>query len=122
MKAGRDHMAASIDDKEAAKQDVLALAEALYRDAAVELHRVIEALRAGEFGEIRTAQTAIRDLRATALHVLDERGKVEKLRKQNADKVGTDGSSDVVGSLDFDRARAEIGRRLACLRDAGRGG
>jgi len=115
-------MAASIDDKEAAKQDVLALAEALYRDAAVELHRVIEALRAGEFGEIRTAQTAIRDLRATALHVLDERGKVEKLRKQNADKVGTDGSSDVVGSLDFDRARAEIGRRLACLRDAGRGG
>lgn len=96
--------------------DVLALAEALYRDAAVELHRVIEALRAGEFGEIKAAQSAIRDLRATALHVLDERGKVDKLRKQVLGQVGAG------GALDFDAARVEIGRRLACLRDAGGGG
>ncbi|OYW54696.1 MAG: hypothetical protein B7Z31_11395 [Rhodobacterales bacterium 12-65-15] len=95
---------------------MLALAETLYRDAAVELHRVIEALRAGQFGEVRAAQGAIRDLRATALHVLDERGKVDKLRKQITDQVGAR------GFLDFDGARAEIGRRLACLRDAGGGG
>ena len=112
----RIQMAARTDGREATNADVLALAEALYRDAAVELHRVIEALRAGEFSEIKAAHTAIRDLRATALHVLDERGKVDKLRKQIADQVG------IGGALDFDGARAEIGRRLACLRDAGGGG
>ena len=97
-------------------EDVLIVAEGLYRDAAVELHRVIEALRSGEFGEVKAAQAAIRDLRATALHVLDERGKVDKLRKQIAGQVGAG------GALDFDGARAEIGRRLACLRDAGGSG
>lgn len=114
-------MAKGTDDSDtpgrnATEGDVLAVAEALYRDAAVELHRVIEALRAGQFGEVRAAQSAIRDLRAIALHVLDERGKVDKLRKQIADQVGAG------GALDFDGARVEIGRRLACLRDAGGGG
>jgi len=95
---------------------VLDVAEGLYRYAAEELHRVIEALRSGEFGEVKAAQEAIRSLRATALHVLDERGKVDKLRKQIAGQVGAG------GALDLDGARAEIGRRLACLRDAGGGG
>ncbi|WP_245990201.1 hypothetical protein [Tabrizicola piscis] len=99
----------------AVPEDVLAVAEGLYREAAVELHRVIEALRSGEFGEVKAAQAVIRDLRATALHVLDERGKVDKLRKQIAGEVGAG------GDLDFEGARAEIGRRLACLRDAGGG-
>ncbi|MBA3911562.1 MAG: hypothetical protein C0524_17200 [Rhodobacter sp.] len=97
-------------------EDVLVVTEALYRDAAVELYRVIEAVRSGAFGEVKAAQAAIRDLRATALHVLDERSKVDKLRKQIAGQVGAG------GALDFDGARAEIGRRLACLRDAGGGG
>jgi hypothetical protein len=100
----------------ASPEDVLAVAEGLYREAAVELYRVIEALRAGEMAEIKAAQAAIRDLRATALHVLDERGKVDKLRKQIAGQVGAG------GALDFDGARTEIGRRLACLRDAGGSG
>jgi hypothetical protein len=95
---------------------VLEVAENLYRDAAVELYRTITALRLGEFTEVKAAQTAIRDLRATALHVLDERNKVDKLRKQIAGQVGAG------GDLDFDGARLEIGRRLACLRDAGGGG
>ncbi len=96
-------------------EDVLAVTEGLYRDAAMDLYRTINAVRAGEFSEIKTAQSAIRDLRATALHVLDERNKVDKLRKQIAGQVGAG------GALDFDGARAEIGRRLACLRDAGGG-
>ena len=96
-------------------EDVLAVTEGLYRDAAMDLYRTITAVRAGEFSEIKTAQSAIRDLRATALHVLDERNKVDKLRKQIAGQVGAG------GALDFDGARAEIGRRLACLRDAGGG-
>ena len=95
--------------------DVLDVTEGLYREAAMELYRTITALRAGEFSEVKSAQTAIRDLRATALQVLEERGKVDKLRKQIAGQIGAG------GTLDFDGARAEIGRRLACLRDSGSG-
>ena len=97
-------------------EDVLGATESFYSLAVMELYRTISALRAGEFTEVRSAQTAIRDLRATALHVLDERNKVDKLRKQIAGQVGAG------GDLDFDGARLEIGRRLACLRDAGGGG
>jgi hypothetical protein len=100
----------------AAPVDILAATEWFYREAVMELYRTISAIRAGEFTEVRSAQTAIRDLRATALQVLEERGKVDKLRKQIAGQVGAG------GALDFDGARAEIGRRLACLRDAGGGG
>jgi len=109
-------MTPRIPDGGTAPDDVLAVAEGLYREAAVELYRTITALRAGEFAEVKAAQVAIRDLRATALHVLDERGKVDKLRKQIAGQVGAG------GELDFEGARAEIGRRLACLRDAGGSG
>ncbi|WP_309664220.1 hypothetical protein [Tabrizicola sp.] len=93
--------------------DILAVAEELYRMAAEELHRTIHAIRAGQMSEVKAAQSAIRDLRATAQHVLDERAKVDKLRKQIAGQVGAG------GALDFDAARVEIGRRLACLRSAG---
>jgi hypothetical protein len=95
------------------EDDVLAVAEGLYREAAIELHRAIKALRDGQFSEVKAAQSAIRDLRATALQVLEERGKVDKLRKQIVGEVGAG------GALDFGAARTEIGRRLACLRDAG---
>ena len=43
-------------------------------------------------------------------------GRVDKLRKQDCRQVGAG------GALDLDAARAEIGRRLACLRDAGGSG
>ena len=96
-------------------EDILAVAEALYQEAAVELHRTIGAIRGGAFGEVKAAQTAIRDLRTTASQVLEERGRIDKLRKQGSGQVGPG------GAIDFDAARAEIGRRLACLRDAGGG-
>jgi hypothetical protein len=96
--------------------EVLSVVEGLFREAALELYRTITAVRAGEFSEVKSAQTAIRDLRATALQVLEERGKVDKLRKQIAGDAGAG------GTLDLDGARVEIGRRLACLRDAGGGG
>jgi hypothetical protein len=96
-------------------EDMLAVAEAMYRYAAVELNRTIDAIRGGAFGEVKSAQTAIRDLRATASQVLEERGKLDKLRKHAAGQLGPG------GEIDFDAARAEIGRRLACLRDRGGG-
>lgn len=97
-------------------EEVLTATEKFYGLAVMELERTIEALRAGEFAEVRAAQTAIRDLRATAVQVLEERGKVDKLRKQIAGHVGAG------GALDLESARAEIGRRLACLRNAGGSG
>jgi hypothetical protein len=93
--------------------DVLEATERFYGLAVMELYRTIDAIRAGEFTEVRAAQTAIRDLRATAVQVLEERGKVDKLRKQIAGHVGAG------GALDLEGARVEIGRRLACLRHAG---
>ena len=100
----------------ATPEELLEATEELYDLAVMELHRTIGAIRAGEFNEVKAAQTAIRDLRATALAVLQERGKVDQLRKQIAGHVGAG------GALDLDEARAEIGRRLACLRNAGGGG
>ena len=116
MRGGPNLMMDKVPEGADGPDAVLEVAENLYRDAAVELYRTITALRSGEFTEVKAAQTAIRDLRATALHVLDERNKVDKLRKQIAGQVGAG------GDLDFDGARLEIGRRLACLRDAGGGG
>ncbi|MBP9047296.1 MAG: hypothetical protein WAT35_09435 [Tabrizicola sp.] len=97
-------------------EELLGATETFYELTVMELQRTISAIRAGEFNEVKAAQTAIRDLRATAVQVLEERGKVDKLRKQIAGHVGAG------GALDLDEARAEIGRRLACLRDAGGGG
>jgi hypothetical protein len=97
-------------------EDVLGVTERLYEDAVIELERTMAALKAGEFNEVKSAQEAIRALRATALAVLQERGKVDQLRKQIAGHVGAG------GALDLESARVEIGRRLACLRHAGGGG
>lgn len=69
-------------------------------------------VRQGEFSEVKAATQAVRDLRAAYQMVMDERTRVEKLRKQLAGAGGDH-------ALDFDAARDEIGRRLACLREAG---
>lgn len=97
-------------------EGVLGVTERLYEEAVIELERTMNALKAGQFNEVKAAQAAIRDLRETAQHVLRERGKVDQLRKQIAGHVGAG------GALDLESARAEIGRRLACLRNAGGGG
>ena len=65
--------------------------------------------------EVKAAAQAVKDLKAAFQMVMDERTRIEKLRKQIAGVVHD-------YAIDFDAARAEIGRRLACLRDAGGGG
>jgi hypothetical protein len=92
--------------------DLTAATEALYQDVAEELIRAITAIQAGEIDQIPNAKAAVKELRATFLIVLEERNKVEKLRKHVAGAVGT-------GTLDLSAARDEIGRRLALLRNAG---
>jgi hypothetical protein len=90
----------------------LRLAEQLFDLATEDLNAALEAIRAGQFEAAKAGRTAIRDLMEFSKHVLEGRRNVEKLRKQVAGDVGAR------GELDLDAARDEIGRRLACLRDA----
>ena len=94
--------------------DLLAEVEKLYRTTAQELITAVNAIKAGQFDQAGVAAQSVRDLRTAFGWVMDEREKVEKLRKQIAGAVGT-------GALDLDAARDEIGRRLARLRDAAGG-
>ena len=50
-------------------EDLLGATEKFYALTVMELQRTISALSAGEFNEVKAAQAAIRDLRATALQV-----------------------------------------------------
>lgn len=95
---------------------LLRASEELYRDIALELAQATQRLREGELGEVKAAVKAVKDLREAFQIVMDERTRVDKLRKQVAGVAGG------AGELDFAAARAEIGRRLARLRDAGGGG
>ncbi|MBC7144899.1 MAG: hypothetical protein H5U24_05775 [Thioclava marina] len=97
-----------------ASVDLLEITETLYRDVAEELAQALQGVRRGQISEAKAAVQAVKDLR-TAFHlVMEERSRVEKLRRQLA---GVAAGRDV--ALDFDAARAEIGRRLARLRNAG---
>lgn len=102
---------------ETAPEALLQASEDLYRDIALELANATQRLREGELGEIKAAVRAVKDLREAFQIVMDERTRVDKLRKQVAGAAGGG-----AGELDFAAARAEIGRRLARLRDAGGGG
>lgn len=109
---GSSQMTIKFSTGEGQTVDLLAVSEAQLRESAELLALTIQDLRAGKFGEVKTAQAAVRDLKQTFQMVMDERTRVDKLRKQ------VDGV--VRGhTLDFEAARDEIGRRLACLRDAG---
>jgi len=92
--------------------DVLEIADGLFRSYAAELNRLREKIEAGETGELRESARLVRELRAATQMVLEERSKVDKLRKDAGGRAGA-------GALDLDAARDEIGRRLACLRRAG---
>ena len=94
--------------------DLLEETEELYREIAGELALAMKGVRQGEVKEAKAAAQAVKDLRTAFQMVMEERARVEKLRRQVAG-VGAG------RELDLDSARAEIGRRLACLRDAAGG-
>jgi hypothetical protein len=98
----------------ATPREMIDHAALLYETAADVFALVIDEARAGEPKAAREAVGYAREFRQALLAVLNERATIEKLRK--------DSEGLVAGTLDFARARAEIGRRLACLRDAGDGG
>ena len=94
--------------------DLLEATEDLYREAAEDLVLAQRRLRQGSVDDVKAATQAVKDLKVAFQLVMDERTRIEKLRRQVAGVVHGH-------TIDFDSARAEIGRRLACLRDAGGG-
>ena len=98
-----------------APADLLAATAVLYREIAEELVVAMRNVKGGEIGEVTGAARAVKDLRDAYKMIMDERTRVDTLRSQVAGVAGGT-------TLDFDAARDEIGRRLACLRDAGTGG
>ncbi len=100
--------------RDAPPDDLMEMVERHLMQAAEALQRTIGKIEAGEFGEAGAAIHAGRTLQAVFQAIFDERTRVEKLRKHVTGTIGT-------SALDLHAARDEIGRRLACLRDAGAG-
>ncbi|MFN6952688.1 MAG: hypothetical protein ACK4NE_08890 [Albidovulum sp.] len=78
----------------------------------VEIHTAMDRVRRGELGDLKEGVRVIRDLRSALQIVFEERAKVAKLKDDGGDGRGAG------RALDLNAARAEIGRRLARLRDA----
>ena len=94
--------------------EAIDVAGEMFREVAEELHRLRIGLRGGSTDDVKDTARLVRDLRAATQLVLEERNRVDKLRKEVAGDVGA-------GRLDLAAARDEIGRRLACLRRASGG-
>ncbi|MFC7705007.1 hypothetical protein ACFQXB_12445 [Plastorhodobacter daqingensis] len=87
----------------------------LYRTAAEVFALVIEEARDGDARTARDAQLYAKEFQKALQTAMQERQKVEQLRRQDAG-IAYD------YALDFQSARDEIGRRMARLRSAGGGG
>lgn len=77
------------------------------------LRRVLEEAQEGaSAGTARDLATYTKDVSGALKVLVTERQHVEKLRRDAGELAAG-------GEFDLDQARDEIGRRLACLRDAG---
>ncbi|MFN3724224.1 MAG: hypothetical protein ACK4VZ_14385 [Paracoccaceae bacterium] len=99
-------------DQTEAPDDLLRVAERQLERAVIRLQHVIDEVETGKFDQLAEAKKVTDNLTSFIRLYMDERNKVDKLRKNLAGAVGT-------GALDFAAARDEIWRRLALLRDAG---
>lgn len=97
-------------------EEVLASASMFLRDSFEELSKLYRAARDGAPPSEKTLNEASAQFKKWAQHALDEKRKVDEFYGKIAPKGGG-------AEIDFDEARAQIGRRLACLRAAqGSGG
>ncbi len=92
--------------------DVVRLAERQLERAMLRMAQLIDDVEAGRFETMTEAKKTCDHLTGYVRLLMEERNKVDKLRKSAAGAAGG-------GALDLDAARDEIGRRLALLRDAG---
>ncbi|MCV2864622.1 hypothetical protein [Defluviimonas sp. WL0075] len=91
---------------------MIAQAQMLFATTVSELEALIRRMNSGEW-DGKGASVASELRKALALF-LEENNRIARLSKEQSG-VAYD------YALDFDAARIEIGRRLACLRDAGGG-
>lgn len=98
---------------EAMPVDLVQLAERQLERTMLRLAQVIDEVEAGRFEGVTEAKKATDNLMGYVRLLMEERNKVDKLRKSAAGAAG--GGT----GLDLGAARDEIGRRLALLRDAG---
>ena len=97
-------------------EEILSIAEKHFGRMLRQVEELITTFENENTPASKEAAARIRDLGKALQTAFDERAKVEKLRKNTAGIVHD-------YALDFDNARAEIGRRIARLRDArGAGG
>lgn len=92
--------------------DFLEEVDALYQEAAAQLFDALKIVKSGRFEDSKAVANAVRDLKQSIEWVMDERNRVDKLRKSVAGALGA-------SEIDFSAARDEIGRRLVVLREAG---
>lgn len=96
---------------EGSSDQVLSEAQKQFHRATRALDKLVDQLDDGELGNASEAQKLVRDLKNALAAAISER---ERLEKQQRDAAGI--VHDY--AIDFDAARHEVGRRLACLRAA----
>ncbi|MCA8884728.1 MAG: hypothetical protein KDA50_13425 [Rhodobacteraceae bacterium] len=96
-------------------EQVLSEAQKQFHRATRALDQLVDQLDDGELGNASEAQRLLRDLKGALSLAISERERLEKQQRENAGIVNG-------YAIDFDAARHEIGRRLACLRAAGSSG
>jgi len=111
-RGGTDHMTLIFPAGDTAPKHLLSETLEHFDDAARSLAWVIHEIKIGNYQKAKEAAVSVRDLKSAFQMAMEERTRVEKLGRQTAGIVHD-------YALDFDAARAEIGRRLARLRDAG---
>lgn len=84
----------------------------LFNSCADKMQAMNDSLERGELDDLKDAVKLARDMRGATLVMIEERNRIEKLRRDVAGGCGG------AGALDLDAAREEVGRRLACLRRA----
>lgn len=104
------------DEDQGNSTELLSIAQDHFERLAGALNRAVVAVEDGQADTAKEAQGLARDLSKSLQSVMEERVRVEKLRRQNAGIVHD-------FAIDFESARDEIRRRLARLRAAvGAGG
>ena len=95
-------------------EDLLLVTHRHFSRSVMVLDGIIDQIRAGDLGRAKDVAEQLRQLSKALQAALEERARVEKLRRQETGAAAGQ-------ALDFAAARDEIGRRMACLRAAGNG-
>ena len=99
---------------DAEPDECLAVAEELFKDAGLALAELTKKIKRHEVDAGRAAKAALSEVMTGYQMAMKERNRVAEDRRKGSGIVGD-------YAVDFDTARDEIGRRLACLRAAGDG-